>query len=684
MSYTYTYDVADDFQNGRVNPGVLKEEIEASTDITTILEEISTENGTLIHDILTGGTDCLIHITFESQLSAPEKTILDGDTTGPAGGLIAVHNNSEYTPTDVEYYLNPAAEVTDPRSGIEGPFGIMQPLINRRELFNDSENPVYLPDHTPLLGASGLVQGNTDRIANIETIHTKLGWHNQEVQTANYHSPHDMLIYYGWLNSFNSADNGWDNENVAQDLSKYNILVFGDGLQNTGHGDYSNTQIIIPRIQALNPDVLIFGYVTANQSLANFQTKVDQWGDLGVDGIFIDEAGYDNGTTRAEFNERVDYVHGGTVANYVFANAWNTNHILGTDEDTSYPNETWNSDLVESSLTEDDWILLESFPINTTAYSGNNGYEGKAEWATRGVNMNTLRATYGVNFAAAGIINDDNSNGQDLFDFGFISALMWSLNAFGVSDTSYGSSSAKGKYWPRPDISKLVSLWTLNPAVQLDLNDNDVYHRRLELARLTLDFSSGAHSSAITLYSPETGVTGPTGPQGVVGATGPTGPQGPAGATGPQGDVGATGPTGPQGATGPQGNTGATGPTGPQGSGGSTGATGPTGPLGPTGPSTGLGSWDATKSFATNYQAATDGFVIAGIDNNLGVNDVVNLHGYTDSSATPTTVRACCGVDEKTGIEHASLTMPVKKDDYWRVDRSGTEGTQFIYWISLS
>ena len=84
------------------------------------------------------------------------------------------------------------------------------------------------------------------------------------------------------------------------------------------------------------------------------------------------------------------------------------------------------------------------------------------------------------------------------------------------------------------------------------------------------------------IYTP-TGITGPTGPQGIQGATGPTGPQGIQGATGPtgpQGIQGATGPTGPQGIqgmtgpTGPQGIQGATGPTGPQGIQGATGADG--------------------------------------------------------------------------------------------------------------
>ena len=48
------------------------------------------------------------------------------------------------------------------------------------------------------------------------------------------------------------------------------------------------------------------------------------------------------------------------------------------------------------------------------------------------------------------------------------------------------------------------------------------------------------------IYTP-TGITGPTGPQGIQGITGPTGPQGIQGITGP------TGPQGIRGATGADG-----------------------------------------------------------------------------------------------------------------------------------
>jgi len=249
----------------------------------------------------------------------------------------------------------------------------------------------------------------------------------------------------------------------------------------------------------LRPDALIFGYVTANQSLSTFETKAAQWNALGVHGIFIDEAGYDHGKTRAEFNERVDFVHGQSVANLCFANAWNMDHVLGVVDDPSYPNSTYNAGGVASKLTYDDWCLLESFPVNTAAYAGagNDGYEPKADWGARGVKAIGLRATFGVNLAAVGIIANGHASGADLFAFQFVSALMFSLEANGTSDAYYGAGSARVDLWARPAIAAAGRYWALGPSVQQDLIDADVYWRYVEAGRLCLDFSNGAQDAVV-------------------------------------------------------------------------------------------------------------------------------------------------------------------------------------------
>jgi len=310
--------------------------------------------------------------------------------------------------------------------------------------------------------------------------------------------PKNVLFYYGYPNSFNSLINGWYNEKVAQDMAGYDIVVLGDGVENPTHPDYANTQIILPRVKEINPQVILFGYVACAQTLNDFQTKVDQWDTLQAKGIFIDEAGYDFGTNRVDFNTRIDYVHGKTSANVCFVNAWNPDHIIGLVNDVSYPNSTWNPDSVNSSLLISDWILAESFPVNTTAYSGNNGYESLSDWLARAQKIIGVRGSFGVNIAALNTINDDNENGQALFNFAYVSSLMWAFEAFGTSNTNYGASTAQVKYWTRPDTAGIRKLFEVEPVVKQDSSDSDVYCRFADKGKLTIDFSSGAQSSSIT------------------------------------------------------------------------------------------------------------------------------------------------------------------------------------------
>lgn len=395
---------------------------------------------------------------------------------------------------ELQDYINANAVYTDSVTGLKGPPVVVQMLNVDREVYGNPDNPLC-PD--------GYEDNLVSRANNLETIHGDTGWHQRQVQQALFHRPKDLLIYYGYLNSFNSATNGWDNDKVAKEMAQYGLLVFGDGVEDSGHPDYANTTAIVAAIKQLNPNALIFGYASINQSQANFETKVDGWETLGVHGIFLDEAGYDYGTTttndRSAFNTKVDYVHAQSTAKICFANAWNADHILGTANDVSYPNTTWNSGDDESNLNTSDWILLESYPINTTSYTAStpDGYEPKADWASRGVKATGLRDTYGVNFAACGIINNDNADGQALFQFSFISACQFSLDGHGTSDTSYGSSTAAVKWWNRPDLSAITGIYSISPTVTADPEDADIYYRYIDGAKFVLDFSDSAQSSRI-------------------------------------------------------------------------------------------------------------------------------------------------------------------------------------------
>jgi len=249
----------------------------------------------------------------------------------------------------------------------------------------------------------------------------------------------------------------------------------------------------------LNPNVLIFGYVTVFQDLTSFQTKADQWDTLEIDGIFMDEAGYDYGTPttngRDAFNTKVDYVHGLNYATLCFVNAWNMDHAIGTENDASYPNTTYNTSAVESNLDESDWFLLESFAVNSVSYADN--YEAPNDWFIRGNKAINHRDFYDINLASVSVIENTEPSAAALFHFAFTSGLMCSLDAVGTSDASYGAGSAKVVMWERPDITGMGRMWAKKPNVLSDLTDADAYIRMTDFGRLSVDFTDGSEDSEI-------------------------------------------------------------------------------------------------------------------------------------------------------------------------------------------
>jgi hypothetical protein len=83
-----------------------------------------------------------------------------------------------------------------------------------------------------------------------------------------------------------------------------------------------------------------------------------------------------------------------------------------------------------------------------------------------------------------------------------------------------------------------------------------------------------------------------------------------------------------------------------------------------------FGAW-ASRVNNTVYLAATDGFVIA-----ITPNGATQVFGYTDGSNPPTTIRAVNYTNGAAPI--CSITMPVRKGDYWKVT-----GATTVYWIAL-
>ena len=149
------------------------------------------------------------------------------------------------------------------------------------------------------------------------------------------------------------------------------------------------------------------------------------------------------------------------------------------------------------------------------------------------------------------------------------------------------------------------------------------------------------HNIFLALISGITGSTGPTGVIGVSGATGATGVVGVSGATGATGVVGVSGATG---ATGVVGVSGATGATGVAGIDGATGATGVAGVSGATG--------------VVGVSGATGATGVAGLDGATGATGAGATGATGPQGATGAGTAGVTGATGATGVGATGATGP--------------------------
>jgi len=95
----------------------------------------------------------------------------------------------------------------------------------------------------------------------------------------------------------------------------------------------------------------------------------------------------------------------------------------------------------------------------------------------------------------------------------------------------------------------------------------------------------------------------------------------------------------------------------------------------------GFSNW-MIRNFDEVYRAESDGFVIASITSPESGNIIIK--GYTDRSEPPTTLRIQTSAQNKNNS--SSFTMPVKKNDFWKVETSQEDegSSKTLYWISFS
>lgn len=250
---------------------------------------------------------------------------------------------------------------------------------------------------------------------------------------------HKLLIYYGIPLGVNQVK---DEEAAAEIFSQYDVIVFGEGLEEPTHNYHSSTKTIIEMIRERKPNIRIFGYVdlgitTVNHSIVTMKKKVEKWKVMGASGVFLDDAGHDYGVSRERMNEIVRYVHAKGMP--AFVNAWDPDHVMGK---AIHP--TYNPKGLPSAIGSNDIYLMEDFLIPTDITTAKSPSAFRTSFRKKMESMLHYRKQIG--FQVMSISEVDYSWSTDavrkFFRMNEVTAAVFSLDAYGIAPVNYSASRA--------------------------------------------------------------------------------------------------------------------------------------------------------------------------------------------------------------------------------------------------
>jgi hypothetical protein len=250
--------------------------------------------------------------------------------------------------------------------------------------------------------------------------------------------PKRLAIYYGYPSVVNGA--AGEVEKAAQAFSLYDVVVIGDGVEfadqrpdrsPTGVGADENQKArrIIAELASRRPTVRFFGYVCLGDSQrlseVEIQHRVRLWKEMGVSGIFLDEAGYDwKIVDRKRQNAAVAYIH--SLGLSAFLNAYYPRDLF-SQENLSGKNPEHTPPLLDAR----DLFLLESFQVK------NGNYEEVSEWQQRVNQAVDYRAQYGSGVFATTTCTEKQSFDPQKFAYAWWSAWLYNLDGFSWGEPNF-------------------------------------------------------------------------------------------------------------------------------------------------------------------------------------------------------------------------------------------------------
>eukprot|EP00128_Syssomonas_multiformis_P014587 Colp12_sorted_trinity150504_noHs@3909 len=255
-----------------------------------------------------------------------------------------------------------------------------------------------------------------------------------------------LLVYYGWPSCLNGLDGRMDK--LVEAYSKYEYIIFGAGLEEESHGDHKNTKTIISK---LSDAVFVFGYIdlgvsTYNYTMPEIRRRIKAWKQMGVQGIFFDDFGFDFDVNRDRQNEAIAAVHAEGLK--VCANAWNSADVFVTSTDLkSNPSAT------RINLKPGDFYLVESYVIIEGSIADDKIWRKRMQDIKEQQVANGFEDVrlLGVTTASPSSVYD-----QKLFEYVCACGYVDNLEAVGYGEHNFGSENSKAPYRARLELPSQV------------------------------------------------------------------------------------------------------------------------------------------------------------------------------------------------------------------------------------
>ena len=267
-------------------------------------------------------------------------------------------------------------------------------------------------------------------------------------------TPARLAIYYGYPSLVNGA-NG-DVQKAVSVFSAYDVVVWGDGIEFPDKearrypaGDpeeHQRAARILATVRERSPGTRFYGYVCLGDiALPNGETisltpkqleeRVLLWKQMGVAGIFLDEAGYDFPVvTRKRQNLAVGIIH--ELGLSAFMNAYFLDDLFSLEDKLPGANGVAkNPEHLPSLLDKRDIFLLESFQVKT------GSYEGVSEWQPRLNKALIYRRRYGTRIFATTTTTEQEAFSGEKFNYAWWTALLYGLDGFSWGEPNFAAQS---------------------------------------------------------------------------------------------------------------------------------------------------------------------------------------------------------------------------------------------------